>query len=69
MLVLGINRILNWCQIISGGRRYTCPTKIIDNVLHFKFKNEWHKVAEYVGEHTEELIEEGGRIFSKKFLK
>lgn len=69
MQILGINKILKWCQIISGGRRYTCPTKLIDNVLCFKFKNHWHKVAEYVGEHTTELIEEGGKIISKKVIK
>ena len=28
MLVLGINKILNWCHITSGGRNYTCLTKI-----------------------------------------
>ena len=33
MLVLGINRILNWCQITTGGRRYTCPTKEINGKL------------------------------------
>ena len=69
MLVLGINKILKWCQITTGGRTYTCPTKMIDNVLHFKFKDQWHEVAKYVGEHTTELIEEGGKIISKKITK
>lgn len=55
MLVLGINKILNWVQIVSGGRRYTCPTKIIDGQLSFLFKKEWHKVAEYVTKHTHEF--------------
>lgn len=29
MLVLGINKICKWCQITTGGRTYTCPTKKI----------------------------------------
>lgn len=35
MLVLEINKILNCCQITSGGRTYTCPTKLIDGKLVF----------------------------------
>ena len=35
MLVLGVNRILKWCQITAGGRRYTCPTKEINGELFF----------------------------------
>lgn len=69
MLVLGINKILNWCQITSGGRKYTYPIKMIDNVLYFRFKKKWYKVIEHTGEHTAELIEEGGKIISKKFFK
>lgn len=42
MLVLGINKILNWCHITSGGRNYTCPTKLIDGKLFFHFKKEWY---------------------------
>lgn len=38
MLVSGINRILNWRQVIFCGRRYTCPTKMIDGKLFFRFK-------------------------------
>lgn len=69
LLVLGINRILKWLQITTGERTYTCHTKMIDNVLHFRFKNQWYKVAKYVGEHTTKLIEEGGKLISKKFVK
>ena len=69
MLVLGINKILNWCQIISGGRTYTCPTKLIDGKLVFHFKKEWHSVAEFVSDHAEELVSEGGKIFSRPFKK
>lgn len=69
MLVLGIDKILKLCHITSNGRTYSCPTKIIDNVLCFKFKNQWHKVAEYVGDYTTELIEESGKILSKKVIK
>ena len=38
MLVLGVNKILKWCQILSGGRRYTGPTKEFDGTLFFAFK-------------------------------
>lgn len=69
MIVCGINKILNWCQVISGGRRYTCRTKIIDGELFFIFKNEWHEIAEYVSEHAEELVSESGRVFTRPFKK
>lgn len=69
MIVLGINKILNWCQITSGGRTYTCPTKLIDGKLVFHFKKEWHSVAEFVSDHAEELVSEGGKIFSRPFKK
>ncbi len=69
MLVLGINEILKWCQIASGGRTYNCPTKSINGELFFKFKNNWHKVAEFVSDNAEILIEEGGKVFSRKFKK
>ena len=68
MIVCGINKILNWCQIMSdNGRRYTCITKYIDGELCFNFKNEWHKIVEYVNEYTDELVEENGRVFSRPF--
>ena len=67
MLVLGINKILKWCQITNGDRTYTCPTKYINGELFFRFKNEWHKGAEFVSNHAEELVEEGGKIFSQSF--
>ena len=67
MLVLGINKILNWCQVLSNGRRYTCPTKLIDGKLFFKFKNAWHPVAEFASDHAEELVREGGKVFSRPF--
>ena len=54
MLVLGINKILNWCHITSGGRNYTCPTKLIDGKLFF---------------HAEELVSEGSKVFSRLFKK
>ena len=48
MLVLGINKILKWCQITTCGRRYTCPTKEIDGKLFFAFKKAWHPIADFV---------------------
>ena len=67
MVVLGVNSILKWCQILSNGRKYTCSTKKIDGVLHFYFKKQWHKVSEYASEYTEELFEKGGKILSRKY--
>lgn len=67
MIVLGINKILNWCQIISGGRKYTRPTKLINGKLFFHFKKEWHSVAEFVSDYAEELVSEGGKVFSRHF--
>ena len=67
MLVLGINKILEWCQITSGGRTYTCPTKYIDGKLFFKFKRVWHPVSYYISEHADELVKIGGKVFSRPF--
>ena len=69
MLVLSANKILKWCQIISNGRRYTCPTKIINGELCFAFKKAWHPVSKFVSENAHELVEEGGRILFKPFKK
>lgn len=67
MLVLGVNKWHNWCQIIFNGSRYTCPTKIVNGKLHFKFKKIWYPVAEFIADNAEELINEGGKIFSRPF--
>ena len=69
MRVLGINKILNWCQITSGGRRYTCPTKLIDGKLFFHFKKEWLSVEEFAFNHVDELVSEGGKVFLRPFKK
>ena len=69
MLVLGVNKILKWCQIVSGGRRYTCPTKEINGQLCFAFKKAWHPVAEFISDHAEELVQEGGKVSSRPFRK
>lgn len=69
MIVLGVNRILKWCQVFSSGKRYTCPTKVIDGKLFFHLKKEWHSVEKYIADNAEELIEEGGKIFSIPFKK
>ena len=58
LVVLGINRVLNWCQILCNGRKYTCPTKIIEGELYFSFKNKWHSVAEFSDSSTEVLLSE-----------
>jgi len=67
MLVLGVNKVLERCQITIGGRRYTCPTKELNGQLFFNFKRAWLPVAEYLSDHTHELVEEGGRLFSRPF--
>lgn len=69
MLILGINRILKWVQITTGGRNYTCPTKEINGELFFQFKNGWHRAIDFVSEHTTELVSEGGRIITRKIKK
>lgn len=69
MFVLGINKILNWCQITFEGRKYTCPTKLIDGKLFFHFKKKWRSVAEFVSDHAEELVSESGKVFSRPFKR
>ena len=69
MLVLGVNKILKWCQVFSNGRRYTCPTKEINGELCFVFKKAWYPVAKYISEHAEELVQESGKVFSRPFRK
>lgn len=67
MLVLGVNKVLKWCQITTGRGTYTCPTKEIDGQLFFAFKKAWHPVAAYISDHAHELVEEGGKLFSRPF--
>lgn len=67
MLVLGVNKVLNWCQVLSNGRKYTCPTKIVDGELCFAFKKGWHSVGKYISEHAEELVAEGGKTFLRPY--
>ena len=50
MIVVGINTICKWCQIIATHGTYTCPIKEVDGEFFFKFKNIWYKVAEYATE-------------------
>lgn len=69
MIVLGVNKVLNWCQIISDGRTYTCRTKDIDGKLYFIFKRVWHPVEEFLSDHATELVEEGGKLFSRRIKK
>ena len=60
MEVIGINRILGWCQILGGAsRRYTCPTKLIDGKLHFLFKKEWHPIKDYLSHSVLDMIKKG----------
>lgn len=69
MLVLGVNKILKWCQVLSNGRKYTCPIKEVNGELFFHFKNEWHSVTKFISEHTDELVEVGEKVISRPFQK
>lgn len=70
MKVVGINTICKWLQIYSdSGRHYTCWTKEINGELFFKFKNEWHRVADYLTKNTTELVQENGKVFSRLVSK
>ena len=46
-----------------------CRKGILSYGLFFRFKNEWHKFAEYVSEYTTELSSIGDKIAEKKFMK
>ena len=67
MLVLGVNKVLEWCQITSGGRKYTCQTKYIDGELFFRFKKVWHPVECFISENAQELVREEGKVFLRPF--
>lgn len=68
-LVLVINKVINSVQITTHGANYTCPTKKIDGVDFFKFKNKWHNVNDYIGPNTSEFLEENGKFISRLFKK
>lgn len=55
MIVMNINHALNWVQITTGWGTYTCITEKRDGELYFKFKGEWHRVADYTSEYTSEV--------------
>jgi len=69
MRILGINSICKWVQIVTSGRRYTCPTKEINGVLCFLFKKNWHKVSDFTSDLTSELVSEGGKTISRMIKK
>ncbi len=67
MLVLGVNKVLNWCQVLSGGRRYTCCTDMVNGELCFYFKKAYHSVAQFATEHTHELVREGEKVLLRSY--
>ena len=69
MLVLMINRLTKWCQITTGGRKYTCSTKEIDGELYFLFKKVWHPVSKYISEHADELTKVDGITILRKYKR
>ena len=66
MRVLGVNRILNWLQIVDS-KIYTCPTKEVNGELLFRYKNKWHRAIDYSYEKTDELYSENGKTLSRIF--
>lgn len=42
-----ICKLLGRVQIISKGRKYTCPVKTKNGEYYFKFKNSWHNLNDY----------------------
>lgn len=69
MRILSVNKVMELCQITTGGRRYSCPTKEINGQLCFLFKKVWHPIMDFLGEGTEELVREGGKLISKAIKK
>ena len=45
------------------------PTKEIGGKLHFIFKKAWHPVSDFVSDRAHELVQEGGKIFSRPYKK
>jgi hypothetical protein len=39
-------------QVYTHGCNYTCPVKQLNGEWLFKFKNEWHRVEDYIDEFT-----------------
>ena len=69
MIVFGINKVLNWCQVITHTGTYTCPIKEIDGALFFLFKKVWHPVVDFARDNAQVLINNGGKIVSIPFKK
>lgn len=69
MLVLSVNKIAKWCQLISNGRTYTRPTKEINGVLCFSFKKAWHPVSNFLCDNAHELVRIGEETILRKFSK
>lgn len=71
LTILGITDFGNchWVRVLSNGRRYTCPTRIVNGVLQFTFKNQTHNVLDYVSEHTTEFTEAGRSILRQRFKR
>ena len=69
MFMLVVNRILKSCQVLSDGRRYTCPIKEINGQLCFAFKKSWHPVVVFASEHTKEFVKVGEKNIFRSFKK
>jgi len=53
--------------VLSNGRKYTCNLKEVNGKLCFYFKKAYHPITEYISDHADELVEEGGKIISRPF--
>ena len=67
MIVLMVNKACEWCQIATETGTYTCPIKRIDGGLFFKFKREWHSVANYILESAHELVYVGNKLVNRGY--
>ncbi len=52
MIISVINESMNTVQVINENGKYTCRTEIKNGELHFKFKNQWHRVSDYTTDTT-----------------
>lgn len=67
MIVTMVNKTCEWCQIATETGRYTCPIKRIDGKLFFKFKREWHPIANYISESAHELAYVGDKLVNRGY--
>lgn len=50
--ILVVNNKTEFVQILTHGSKYTCPTKMLDGKLVFRFKDNWLDVDKYCDQYT-----------------